>query len=132
MSNIRSNNQTLLALIASVQTSTTLRNYFEQSVDTLQLKIRATKIMTSRKQRISGLIGGRGGRGGHGGGGNHYQGKQPYKGGRGGRGGRGGPGSSDKYVRFNDQGNQPQGIDWVVDKFYEPGFYAKFTAEQKT
>ena len=55
LSNIRSNNPTLLASIASVQTSTTLRNDFEQTVDTLQLAIRATNITTSRKQRISAL-----------------------------------------------------------------------------
>ena len=35
-------------------------------------------------------------------------------------------------MKFNDQGNPPQGIDWVEDKFYKPRFYAKFTAEQKT
>ena len=29
-------------------------------------------------------------------------------------------------------GNPPHGIDWVEDKFYEPGFYAKFSSEQKT
>ena len=36
LSNVRSNNPTLLVFIASVQTSTTLRNHFEQIVDTLQ------------------------------------------------------------------------------------------------
>ena len=45
--NIRSNNPTLLASIASVQTPTTLRNDFEPTVDTLQSAIRATKITTS-------------------------------------------------------------------------------------
>ena len=128
LSNIKNNNPTLLASIASVQTSATLRNDFEQTVDTLQLKITATKIMTSRKQIISDLTGVRGGRGGRGGGGNHYQGKRSYKGGRGGLGGHGGRGSSDKRVQFNDQRNPPQVIDWVEDKFYESGFYAKFTA----
>ena len=43
LSNIRSNNPALLASIASVQISTTLRNEFEQTVDTLQSAIRATK-----------------------------------------------------------------------------------------
>ena len=139
LSNIRSNNPTLPASIASVQTSTTLRNEFEQTVDTLQLTIRKKKITTSRKQRISALTvvrGARGGRGGGGhgggGGGNHYQGKRPYKGGRRGSGARGVLASSDKRVRLNDQGNPPHGIYWVEDKFYEPGFYAKFSAEQKT
>ena len=102
--NIRSNNPTLLASIASVQNSTTLGNDFEQTVDTLQLAIRETKITTSRKQIISAFTGGRGGRGGRGGGGcgggggNYYQGKRPYKGGHVGRGARGGRGSSDKRV----------------------------------
>ena len=50
LSNIRSNNPNLLASIASVQTSTTLRNYFEQTVDTLQSAIRATKITIARSQ----------------------------------------------------------------------------------
>ena len=67
--NTRSNNPILLTSIASVQTSTTLRNDFDKTVDTLQSEIRATKIMTSRKQRISALIGGLGARGGRGGGG---------------------------------------------------------------
>ena len=44
----------------------------------------------------------------------------------------GGRGSSDKHVRLNDYGNPLQVIDWVEDKFYEPGFCAKFTAEQNT
>ena len=139
LSNTRSNNPTLLASIASVQTSTTLRNDFQKTVDTLQLEIRATKKTTSRKQRISALAEGRGARGergggrlGGGGGGKHYQGKRPYTGGRGGRGACGGRVSSDKRVRLNDHGNPPQGIDWVEDKFYEPGFYAKFLAQQKT
>ena len=101
-------------------------------MDTLQLSIRATKITTSQKQIIYALTGVRGGIGGRGCGGNHYQGKWPYKVGRRVRGGRGGRGSSDKRVQFNDQGNLPQGIDWVEDKFYEPGFYTKFTEEQKT
>ena len=35
-------------------------------------------------------------------------------------------------MQLNDQGNPHHGIDWVEDKFYEPGFYAKFSAEQKT
>ena len=69
LSNIRSNNPALLTSIASDQTSTTLRNDFEQTVDTLQSAIRATKTTTTRKQRISALTGGRGGRGGRGGGG---------------------------------------------------------------
>ena len=47
LSNIRSNNPSLLASIASVQTSTTLRNDFEQTVDTIQSEIRATKVMTT-------------------------------------------------------------------------------------
>ena len=107
ISNIRSNNPTLLASTTSVQTSTALRNDFDQKVDTLQSVIRATKIATSRKQRISALTGvrgareGRGGRGhggGSGGGNNHYQSKRPYKGGRGGRAACGGRGSSDKRV----------------------------------
>ena len=137
LSNIRSNNPTLLASIASVQTSMTLRNDFEQTVDTLQLEIRAKKITTSRKQIISALTGGRGGRGGRtgggrGGGGNHYQGKRLYTGGRGGSGAHGGRGSSDKCVQLNNHINPPKGIDWVEDKFYEPGFYAKCTAEEKT
>ena len=53
MSNIRSNKPTLLASVASVQTSTTLRDDFEQTVNTFQSTIRATKIAISRKQRIS-------------------------------------------------------------------------------
>ena len=112
LSNIDSDNPALLASIASVQTSTTLRNCFEQTVDTLQSAIRATKITTTRKQRISDLTGGQGGRGGrsgglHGGGGNIYQNKRPYKGGRGVRGARGGRGSSDERVLLNDHGNHP-------------------------
>ena len=78
------------------------------------------EITTSQKQRIFTLkvgYGGRGGRvgGGRGGdgGGNHYQGKRTYKGGRGGRVGCGVRGSSDKRVRFNNQRNPPQRIDWV-------------------
>ena len=70
--------------------------------------------------------------GGRGGGGNHYQNKRPYKGGRGGRGACRGRGSSYKHVQLNDQGNPPHEIDWVEDKLYEPGCYAKFSAEQKT
>ena len=111
LSNIRSNDTSFLASIASVQTSMTLRNYFEQTVDTLQSEIRATKITTTWKQSIYALKGGRGGRGGN---------------------GRGVRGSSDKHVRLNDQGNRPHGIDWVEDKFYEQGFYEKFSAEQNT
>ena len=57
LSNIRSNNQNLLASIASVQISATLRNDFEKTVDTLQSAIRATKITTTRKRRISDLTG---------------------------------------------------------------------------
>ena len=137
LSNIRSNNPTLPASIASVQTLKTIRNDIEQTVDTLQSAIRATKITTSRKQRISALKGGRGvrggrGAGGRGGGGNHYQSQRPYNGGRRGRGARGGRGISDKPVQVNDHGNPPHEIDWLEDKFYEPGFYAKFLAEQET
>ena len=138
LSNIRSNNPTILTSIESVQTSTTLRNDFEKTVDTLQSAIRETKITTSLKQRISALTGGQGGRVGRsgggrgGGGGNHYQNKRPYKGGRGGHGSCGGRGSSDKCVRINDHGNSYHAIDWVEDKFYEPGFYEKFSAEQRT
>ena len=77
LSNIRSNNPTLLELIASVQTSTTLRNDFKQTLGTLELAIRATKITKGQKQRISAFTGGRGGGvhggGGRGSGGNHYQ-----------------------------------------------------------
>ena len=62
----------------------------------------------------------------------HYQNKLPYKGGCRGRGARGGRGISDKHVQLNDHRNPPHGIDWVEDKIYEPGFYAKFLAEQKT
>ena len=104
LSNIRSNNLIILASIASVQTSTTLRNHFEQTLNNIQSAITTTKITTSRKQRISVLTGGRGGRGGRGGGGrgggggNHYQNKRPYKGGHRGRGARGGRVSSDKLV----------------------------------
>ena len=126
-----------------MQTSTTLRNDLEKTVDTLQSSIRATSITTIQKQRISALTGGQGGRGGRGGGGrncggNHYQIKHTYMGVIGGRGGNGGPGghgvsgSSDRSVRFNNQRNPLQGIDWVEDKFYEPGFYAKFAEEQKS
>ena len=92
----------------------------------------------NRKQRIYDLTGGRGGRRGNGdrgrggGGGNHYQCKRPYKGGSGGLQERGGSGSSDKHVQLNDHGNLLHGIDWVKDKFYEPGFHAKFTSEQNT
>ena len=113
LSNVRSNNPTLLASIAIVQTSTTLRNEFEKTVDTLQLAIRATKITTSQKQRISALTVGRWGRGGRGAGGrcggsgNHYQGKRPYKGGRGRSVARGRRGISYKRVRLNDHGNPP-------------------------
>ena len=104
-------------------------------MDTLQSVIRATKITTSQKQRISALTVGQGARGGRGGGGcgggdgNHYQNKRLYKGGRG---ARGGCGNSDKHVQLNDHGNPPHIIDWVEDKFYEPGFYAKFLVEQNT
>ena len=94
-------------------------------MENLQSAIRATKITTSQKQRISALTGGRGGRGGRGGGGcgggggdNHYQGNWPYKGGRGGHVAHGGRGSSDKRVRLNEHGNPSHGIDWVEDKFY--------------
>ena len=52
LSNTRSNNPALLISISSVQTSTTLRNDFEQTVDTLQSAIRAAKITTTRKQRM--------------------------------------------------------------------------------
>ena len=103
LSNIRINNPSLLSSIASVQTSTSLRNDFDQTVDALQSAIRSTKIATTRKQRNSALTGGqvvrvvRGG-GGRGGGGNHYQNKRPYKGGHGGSGARGERGSSDKRV----------------------------------
>ena len=67
LTNIRSTNPTLIASIASVQTSTVLCNDFEQIVDALQSAVRATKITTSRKQRISALRNTsriRGGRGG--------------------------------------------------------------------
>ena len=113
LSNIRINNPTILASIASVQTSMTLRNDFKQTVYTLQSSIRETKITTSLKERISDSKGGRGGSGGRdgggrvGGGGNHYQGKQPYKGGCGGRRARGVTGSSDKRLQLNDHGNPP-------------------------
>ena len=43
-----------------------------------------------------------------------------------------GRGGSDKRVQLNDHGNPPHGLDWEEDKLYEPGFYAKFSAEQKT
>ena len=72
LTNIRSTNPTLLASIASIQTSIVLRNDFEQTVDILQSAIRDTKITTTRKQMNSALAGGgrgRGGRGGHSGGG---------------------------------------------------------------
>ena len=59
ISNIRSNNPTLLVLIASVQTSMTLINDLEKTVDTLQSAIRATEMKISRKQRIFALTGGR-------------------------------------------------------------------------
>ena len=103
LSNIRINNRTVLASIASVQTSTTLRNDFKQTVDTLQSAIRTTKITTSQKQIISALIVERGGRGVCGGGGqggcdNHYQGKRPYKGGCGGCRGCGRYGTSEKRL----------------------------------
>ena len=104
--NIRSNNPTLLVSIVSVQTSTTLRNDFKQTVYTLLSEIRTTNITTSEKLIISALTGVQGGRGGRGGGGlgggggcgNHYQGKSPYKGGRKGHGAHGGSGCSDKRV----------------------------------
>ena len=78
LSNIKSNNPALLTSIEIVQASTTLINDLEQTVYTLQSAIRATKITTTQKQRISDLKGGRGGRGGRGGGGcggggNHYK-----------------------------------------------------------
>ena len=69
LSNIRGNNKTLLSSITSVQTLKTLRNDFDKKVDTLQSAIRATKITTTRKQRIYALTGGQGSRGGRGGGG---------------------------------------------------------------
>ena len=91
LTNIRSNNPTLLASIANVQTSATLRNDFELTVDTLQSAVRVTKIAASRKHRISALTGGgRGGRGGgrggggYGGGGYHNN-KRGRDRGRGGR-----------------------------------------------
>ena len=34
-------------------------------------------------------------------------------------------------MQLNYHGNPPHAIDWVEDKFYEQGFYAKFSAEQK-
>ena len=43
ISNIRRINPALLASIASVQTSTTLRNDFEQTVDTLQSAIKGNQ-----------------------------------------------------------------------------------------
>ena len=43
LSNIRSNNPNLLSSMASVQTSTTLRNDFEKTVDTLQSEISKNK-----------------------------------------------------------------------------------------
>ena len=52
LSNIRSNNPTLLKSITSVQTSTTLRNDFEQTVDILQLAIRATNITTLKNKEF--------------------------------------------------------------------------------
>ena len=103
-------------------------------MDSLKLAISSTKITTSRKQRISDFTGGRGDIVGCGGvgrgccccGGNHYQGKRPYKGGREGRGARGGRGSSDKRLQLNNHGNPPHIIDWVENKLFETGFYAKF------
>ena len=92
LTNIRSTNPTLLASIASVQTSTLLRNDFELAVDALQSAVRATKITVSRKQRISALtntVRGRVKQGGRGGGGRFQRGKRGHDGGRGGRGGRG-------------------------------------------
>ena len=68
--NFRSTNPTLLASIASVQTSTLLRNEFEQAVDALQSAVRTTNITISLKQRISALtntVRGRVGRGERGG-----------------------------------------------------------------
>ena len=137
LSNTRSHNPSLLTSIASFQTLTTLSNDFEQTVYTLKSAIRATKITTTRKQRIYTLTGGQGGRRGHGGGGpggggNHYQNKRPYKGGRGGRGIRGERGSSDKHVQLNEHCYPPNGMYWVDDKFYELGFYANLSEEQKT
>ena len=134
--NVRSNNPTLPASIASVQTSTTPINDFEQTVDTLQLAIRATNITKIQKQIISALTGGQGGRGGrvgggHGGGGNRYQGKLPYKGGRGGNRSREGRGSSDKRVKLNNHVNPPHGIDCVKDKLYEPGFCDKLRQNRR-
>ena len=82
-------------------------------MDTLQSAIKAKKIRTSRKQRISALKGGQGCRGvcgggrRGGGGGNHYQNKRPCKGGHVGRGSRGGRGISNKHVQLNDHGNPP-------------------------
>ena len=55
LSNIRSNNPTILTSIASIQTSTTLRSKFKQTVDNLQSEIRATEITKSLKQIISAL-----------------------------------------------------------------------------
>ena len=67
LTNIKSTNPILLASIASVQTSATLQNNFEQAVDTLQSAVCTTKVTIARKQRISALTGGRGNRGGRGG-----------------------------------------------------------------
>ena len=133
LSNIRSTNPTLLAALACVQTSPTLRNDFELTVDTIQSAVRASKVSNNRKQRISALTGGTrkfGGRGGGGGNGRYQGNKRRGNGGRGGRGRNGGRGDN-KRVRFSDSGDPPAGVGWVEDKFYEPTFYAKFTAEQK-
>ena len=131
--NFRSTNPTLLASIASVQTSTLLRNDFEQAVDALQSAVRTTNITISRKQRISALtntVRGRVGRGERGGNGRFQRGKRGNEGGRRGRGGRGG--SENKRVRFTKNGQPPVGIDWIEDKFYEPAYYSQFSAEQKS
>ena len=49
-----------------------------------------------------------------------------------GRDGRGGRGNGHKRIRLSDDGNPPSGITWIEDKFYEPSYYAMFSAEQKS
>ena len=132
LTNIRSTNPSLLAAIASIQTSAILRNDFELTVDTIQSAVRAHKVSNSRKQRISALTGG-----------NKFRGKGSGRGngrftrnGKRGRsdGGRGGQGRNgrDKRQRFSDSGDPPAGVGWIEDKFYADAFYAKFSSEQKT
>ena len=124
----------LLTSIASVETSVTTRNEFEMHVNTLQTSIRAIKIEKIKKHRISAftgeLIGGRGdGRfqsKGHG-----NRGRKRGGGGQDsqGRGSNNKHPHSDRIIRGQD-GDPPEGVTWIEDRFYKPEYCGKFTTAQ--